>query len=855
MGFILRFCSMVIFGTFAALQPAFAQSVEIKGRMEVIIVDDFKNKKSHEYAIIREEKTGKEFRLRLKDSRVLHAGSGRRVKAKGRLSNTNLLEAEVLFLDESGKVVSGSNNYFLPPPALGIYKTAFILIKPSDRSAPTMTPESYKLYIADKVAERLRIDSFNQALIDVNVFGYFNANATASQLGAGPAASLQYIGDQLIAAGIDVNAYDKVVFAIWGSGGGVAGLTGRYATAHFQNASDGVRTAAHEFSHTLGLYHSPGAKCRKDRHLCEFNETTDFTDVMGYDMSSTGYHNAVYKERLGWLNTSVGVNYRKVVTASGTYTIKSYNSGSNSPEILKIPASGINYYIEYRRPVGYDSFLSQKGPMGPTIHIGVPENNFSFLVADVIPSPIPSDLPEFIDSNQYSNSLILGRSYRDQVRNVSFRLISMNDIEAQVEVRIGNIHPEIPFLSLLSPSSDKSKYGLNVPVEVSVSATSAVGIANVEFYKQNGTTKTLICSVAQPPFKCVVSSASVVNQSDNYVVVARDVTGLVSRELPLVLSTDNSNPICQFSDGDSLNVVPGSYLSLVYTESDNGLTYSSSRSHKDFYLNGQFLRREGAFNNSVQTAGIGVPAFDNGTYTFQMRCFDKAGNMGSDTITLVAGAGGAVNLIKPAAEIDLRVSSTNAYSMGALNYTITNPLNADPFSYASRPTINGQLTFQEYTPRTFINNYNFLFLAPVGQTISVSTHLIDPRTGTKGPMSSTASFVVGSSITPPPPAPGSDTAKPSVSLTAPLANSTIAPSSSVVVSASASDNVGVTKVEFYVGGVILCTDTSAPYSCTWSVPRSKGKTYTLEARAHDQAGNVGTHSILVNTGSGGGGRR
>ena len=56
--------------------------------------------------------------------------------------------------------------------------------------------------------------------------------------------------------------------------------------------------------------------------------------------------------------------------------------------------------------------------------------------------------------------------------------------------------------------------------------------------------------------------------------------------------------------------------------------------------------------------------------------------------------------------------------------------------------------------------------------------------------------------------------------------------------ATASDNVGVVKVEFYVNGVLQCTDTAAPYTCSWMVSNA-AKTYVLEARAYDAAGNVG----------------
>jgi hypothetical protein len=55
----------------------------------------------------------------------------------------------------------------------------------------------------------------------------------------------------------------------------------------------------------------------------------------------------------------------------------------------------------------------------------------------------------------------------------------------------------------------------------------------------------------------------------------------------------------------------------------------------------------------------------------------------------------------------------------------------------------------------------------------------------------------------------------------------------------------IPRVDFLVNGALQCSDTKAPYSCSWKVPGAMNKTYQLQARAFDQAGNVGTASIQV----------
>lgn len=96
----------------------------------------------------------------------------------------------------------------------------------------------------------------------------------------------------------------------------------------------------------------------------------------------------------------------------------------------------------------------------------------------------------------------------------------------------------------------------------------------------------------------------------------------------------------------------------------------------------------------------------------------------------------------------------------------------------------------------------------------------------------------------PTPTPVSDTISPTVSITSPKDGSTFPRNSWITVSASASDNVGVKKVEFYVNNSLLATDSTSPYAISWKIPSIRNATYTLYAKAYDAAGNVGTSSSV-----------
>jgi len=108
---------------------------------------------------------------------------------------------------------------------------------------------------------------------------------------------------------------------------------------------------------------------------------------------------------------------------------------------------------------------------------------------------------------------------------------------------------------------------------------------------------------------------------------------------------------------------------------------------------------------------------------------------------------------------------------------------------------------------------------------------------------------------PPPPPPPSDSTPPTVSMSAPAAGATVS-GSTVTVSATASDNVGVVGVQFKLDGASLgAEDTTSPYSISWNTSTTGNGTHALTAVARDAAGNQTTsaaRTVTVSNSSGGG---
>lgn len=91
----------------------------------------------------------------------------------------------------------------------------------------------------------------------------------------------------------------------------------------------------------------------------------------------------------------------------------------------------------------------------------------------------------------------------------------------------------------------------------------------------------------------------------------------------------------------------------------------------------------------------------------------------------------------------------------------------------------------------------------------------------------------------------SDTTPPVVSVTAPANGATV--SGTVPVTVTATDNIGVTRVEFVRDGTLFATDTTSPYSTSLNTTTVANGSHTLGARAFDAAGNIGTATNITVT--------
>jgi hypothetical protein len=99
--------------------------------------------------------------------------------------------------------------------------------------------------------------------------------------------------------------------------------------------------------------------------------------------------------------------------------------------------------------------------------------------------------------------------------------------------------------------------------------------------------------------------------------------------------------------------------------------------------------------------------------------------------------------------------------------------------------------------------------------------------------------------------PGPDTQPPTVGITSPTPSQRVA--GNVTITATADDNVGVTRVDFYLdspGGTPIGFATTSPYTITWDSTTTNTGSHSLFAIARDAAGNNSTPatvSIMVDS--------
>jgi len=207
------------------------------------------------------------------------------------------------------------------------------------------------------------------------------------------------------------------------------------------------------------------------------------------------------------------------------------------------------------------------------------------------------------------------------------------------------------------------------------------------------------------------------------------------------------------------------------------------------------------------------------------------------TQTVTIPAGSTANLTFWVNVVTQETTTTTAYDTMAVEiHDASGALLATPLTLS-----NLDATSSNNTNGTYFQPAAIDLSAYAGQTIQITFHALDdytlPTTFRIDDVS-----LMGSGG-------GGDTTPPTTSIDSPTDGATV--SGTVTVSASATDDVGVVRLELYIDGVLALSATSGPISYSWNTTLVANGAHTLMTKAYDAAGNLGvspTVNVTVNNG-------
>jgi hypothetical protein len=416
----------------AELVAKLEQPVELDGELEVLFVDY--DDGQHQLRHLLKTAFGERFELRLAKAQRQWR-SGLKVRVPGWLLESvegpdDEIQGELLANEEELQVIEETNGawpigespleeelaYDLPNTK-GAQRTLAILVNFQD--APTNKPwttDQANSLIFGTVSDFMRENSAQQTWLSGAVAGWYTipVNSTVcdgfaiEQQGKAAAQANGYV----------LGNYERFLLIFpQNSACGYSGMgqVGALPSTSWIHNSMILRTVAHELGHNLGLYHARAMDCG-DTTLgssCTTQEYGDTLDIMGYSGTVGNFHGFA-KERLGWL---LGGNLANV-TSGGNFTLQPSSASTSAAKVLKIykgvDASGkpSYYYVEFRRPVGFDARITDRGVVDPsnvfagvTLRQASPSNANSVALLDLTPGSA------FVDMKDAA--LVGGRSFND----------------------------------------------------------------------------------------------------------------------------------------------------------------------------------------------------------------------------------------------------------------------------------------------------------------------------------------------------------------------------------------------------------------------------------------------------------
>jgi hypothetical protein len=383
-------------------------------------------------------------------------------------------------------------------------------------------------------------------------------------------------------------------------------------------------------------------------------------------------------------------------------------------------------------------------------------------------------------------------------------------------------------VTLTTPSSGSTVSGA-IPVRASVSIVGSLTVAGVQFRLDGAN---LGAEDTSAPYSISWNTKTAGNGTHILTAVARDVLGArwTSNPVAVTVSNDTTRPSVSITSPVNGATVSGAIAVTAQASDTRGVAGVR------FRLDGANLGAEDTsapYSVSWNTTGVA-----DGSHTLTAIARDAAGNT------------------QTSAPVTVTVSNGPAPDTTPPSVSITSPANG--------ATVSGTVTVNaSASDNVGVVGVQILLDGVVRAVDTIAPYSVRWDTTTAGDGSHTLTAVAhdaaGNQTTSPPVAvtidnaAPPDTAPPTVSITSPANGATV--SGTIAVSASASDDVGVAGVEFFLDGARRADDTTTPYSLSWDTTTTADGPHTLIAVARDAAGNrttSGAVTVNVSNATGGG---
>ena len=362
--YIRSACLCLTFICLSMLHPVLLHAApgteRASGRL-ILLVEDLPDTAAHLYFI--ESDTGR-LPLRI-DEEVDARLIGHRVEAAGRRALENghpVFRAEsashiVLAADDPTVTASATTSV---QPVAGAQRTLVMMVNYSNAPIEPWTSADAHALVFDTANAFVQENSYGNAWLTGDVAGWITVdqtNDTCNLHGAGEKAD-----EWARSNGMNPDTYDRLIY-LFAEPTCVAAGMGTIGATPSRAYVDGYlnfRTVVHELGHNFGLRHSRALDCGIDRETgdCRILEYGDTMDTMG--SPDAGHYNAFQKHRIAWVEPAH-------VTRDGTYELAPLEANSPLAKAIRIPGgmneetgNAVEYYLEYRQPIGFDSFLSDR---------------------------------------------------------------------------------------------------------------------------------------------------------------------------------------------------------------------------------------------------------------------------------------------------------------------------------------------------------------------------------------------------------------------------------------------------------------------------------------------------------------